>query len=134
SRGTDVGVCEHCAVSLPRHRLPAALIALAVAVIVTVATLFDRPAIAESAVLLVAVWVFGTAVLGSRPPAERLIVGFMLVLALAWVAMAQPLVGVSIVGHQAVMRPLVCAALLGLGWWRRDDVLSITWDPLPTVV
>lgn len=111
-----------------------ALISLALGCVVAVGVASNRPAVAVSAVLLATMWVLGTAVLGGGPPAERLIVGLLVVISSAWISMAQPLVGASIIGHQAVTRPLACLAVVGLGWWRRKELTSITWDPLPALV
>jgi hypothetical protein len=85
----------------------------------------------ELSLLLAAMYVVGTAVARTARAAERLAAGLIAVLGLAWAAMAQPIAGVSVIGHPAVDRVVLLVAVGGLSWWRRRDLLPAAIDPLP---
>ena len=75
----------------------------------------DITAALDVALLLAAMWVAGTVIARRSPPGQRLAAGLLAVLGLAWLAMLQPLAGVSAVGHPLVAGPL----LVGRAWCRR---------------
>jgi hypothetical protein len=55
-------------------------------------------------------WLVGSAAVPGSPAAERLAAGLLLVVGAAWLIMAQPIVGASLVGHALALRLLVAAA------------------------
>ena len=94
----------------------------------------DITAALDVALLLAAMWVAGTVIARRSPPGQRLAAGLLAVLGLAWLAMLQPLAGVSAVGHPLVAGPLLVVALGAAAWWRRRDLAPRGVDPLPLAV
>jgi hypothetical protein len=56
---------------------------------------------------MLVVWIAGCALAPARPPAERLAWGVVAMLAVAWSTLWQPVVGVSWLGHRALMAVIV---------------------------
>jgi hypothetical protein len=94
----------------------------------------DITAALDAAVLLAAMWVAGTAIARGSSPGQRLAAGLLAVLGVAWLAMAQPIAGVSAIGHPLVSGPLLLIALAALAWWRRRELAPNGADPLPLAV
>jgi hypothetical protein len=68
---------------------------------------------ADIGLAVAGMWLVGSAAVPDSPAAERLAAGLLLVVGAAWLLMAQPLLGVSLVGHAVVFRLLVAGAVLG---------------------
>jgi hypothetical protein len=92
----------------------------------------DVTGLAGGVLLLAMVWVIGSAVAPRRPQAERLAAGICGLLLLAWATMAQPIVGVSLLGHPRLCLLAALAGLLALGLRARRALLDvrIRWMPL----
>src|SRR5881394_2675132 len=76
-------------------------------------------------VTVAAAWAAGCCIAPRRPGAERLASGLVALLAVCAVPMAQPLAGVSLLGHAWLLRLLGVALLAGALAWRRPRV----WPP-----
>jgi hypothetical protein len=94
----------------------------------------DITAALDAALLLAAMWIAGTAIARRASPGQRLAAGLLAVLGLAWLAMLQPLAGVSAIGRPLVAGPLLLAGLAVLALWRRGDLAPRGIDPLPLAV
>jgi hypothetical protein len=92
----------------------------------------DVIGLAGSVLLLAIVWVIGSAIAPRRPQAERLAAGICGLLLLAWATMAQPIVGVSLLGHPRLALLAVLVGLVALGLHARRALLEvrIRWMPL----
>jgi hypothetical protein len=92
----------------------------------------DVIGLAGGVLLLAMVWVIGSAVAPSRPQAERLAAGICGLLLLAWATMAQPIVGVSLLGHPhlCLLAVLIVLVALGLRAGRALLEVRIRWMPL----
>jgi hypothetical protein len=75
-------------------------------------------------------WLVGSAAVPSSPAAERLAAGLLLVVGAAWLIMAQPIVGASLVGHALALRLLVAAAVLGAVAARRPRLRAGSVRPV----
>ncbi len=64
---------------------------------------------------IVVVWIAGCALAPARPPAERLAWGVVAMLAVAWSTLWQPLLGVSWLGHRALLAVIVVVCTIVVG-------------------
>ena len=94
----------------------------------------DITAALDVVLLLAAMWVAGTVIARRSSPGQRLAAGLLAALGLAWLAMLQPLAGISAIGHPLVAGPLLVVALGVAGWWRRRDLVPHGVDALPLAV
>ena len=69
------------------------------------------------------IWLAGSALAPSRPPAERLAAGCLGLLTAAWAVMAQPLVGASLLAHPWLLRFAGVGTVAGLLAWRRPPLV-----------
>ena len=76
-------------------------------------------AAADFVVIVAAMWVLGSAAASRWPSAERLAVGFLLVVGAGVVVMAQPLVRASLLGHPIAVRLAALAIVGGALVYRR---------------
>ena len=67
-------------------------------------------------------WLVGSAAVPNSPAAERLAAGLLLVVGAAWLLMAQPLIGGSLVGHALVLRLLAAGAVIAAVALRRPQL------------
>src|SRR5436305_7649771 len=84
-------------------------------------------AVAAAVAMIALAWVAGSALRPTTPPAERLMTGLCVVLGLAWLLMAQPLVGVSVLAHRWPLRIVVVAAAAAAVVLRRPKLPAIDW-------
>jgi hypothetical protein len=83
-------------------------------------------------VLCVGIWVAGTALRRGAPPAERLMAGLLAVVALGWITMLQPLLGVSFVSQRTLLGIVLAAALVAAAVRLRGELVprALVWPPL----
>jgi hypothetical protein len=96
----------------------------------------DLVTLASLVLLCAACWVVGSAVRPMSPAAERMLAGILCLIAVAWVGMIQPIIGVSLIEHAEALS-IVLVPLLGLlGWRYRASLLprSIEYWPLAVAV
>jgi hypothetical protein len=76
---------------------------------------------------MLVVWIAGCALAPARPPAERLAWGVVAMLAVAWSTLWQPVLGVSWLGHRALLAVIVVACTVVVAARRR------AWRTVPNV-
>lgn len=91
-------------------------------------------AAASSVLLLGAVWVAGSCLVPRAAAAERLAAGILAALGLAWLAMFQPLVGVSLLGSRPAVWIVAGGGLAALAAWRRPRLLPARPPVAPLAV
>jgi hypothetical protein len=95
----------------------------------------DAAALVAVAALAALAWVFGSALLGAAPAAERLGAGFLCLFAAAWLVMLQPLAGVSLTGSPWAVRILVVAGAAAIAWrWRPPPIGALDVRPVATTL
>src|SRR3954471_3045278 len=84
----------------------------------------------DIALAVAGMWLVGSAAVPVPPAAERLAAGLLLVVGAAWLVMAQPILGVSLVGHALALRLVVAAAVIGMVAGRRPRLRAGSVRPL----
>jgi hypothetical protein len=85
---------------------------------------------ADIGLAVAGMWLVGSAAVPDSPAAERLAAGLLLVVGAAWLLMAQPLLGVSLVGHAIVLRLVFAGAVLAAVAVRRPRLWAGGVRPL----
>jgi hypothetical protein len=79
-------------------------------------------ALAASAIMLGAVWVLGSSLAPNAGNGGRIVVGGFAVTGLAWMAMAQDLLGLSILAHAIACIVIAAVLIAALCAWRRPSL------------
>lgn len=74
---------------------------------------------ADIGLVVAGMWLVGSAAVPDSPAAERLAAGLLLAVGAAWLLMAQPVLGVSLVGHAVALRLVFAGAVIAAVALRR---------------
>jgi hypothetical protein len=75
-------------------------------------------------------WLVGSAAVPDSPAAERFAAGLLLVVGAAWLLMAQPLLGMSLVGHAVALRLVLAGAVVAAVAIRRPRLRAGSVRPV----